>query len=76
MSITKSLRMRFKDSNNRLVTFTVNPPVMPVNLADVEALMNLIIETNTFYTYTGGSIVTKVDVKLHTEEVEPLTDFE
>lgn len=76
MSITKSLRMRFKDSNNRLVTFTVNPPVMPVNLADVEALMELIIETNTFYTYTGGSIVTKVDVKLHTEEVEPLTDFE
>jgi fumarate reductase subunit C len=76
VSITKSLRMRFKDSNNRLVTFTVNPPVMPVNLADVEALMDLIIETNTFYTYTGGSIVTKVDVKLHTEEVEPLTDFE
>jgi fumarate reductase subunit C len=76
VSITKSLRMRFKDSNNRLVTFTVNPPVMPVNLADVEALMELIIETNTFYTYTGGSIVTKVDVKLHTEEVEPLTDFE
>ncbi len=76
MSITKSLRMRFKDSNNRLVTFTVNPPVMPVNLADVEALMDLIIETNTFYTYTGGSIVTKLDVKLHTEEVEPLTDFE
>ncbi len=76
MGITKSLRMRFKDSNERLVTFTVNPPVIPVDMADVEALMDLIIETNTFYTYTGGSIVSKVDVKLHTEEVEPLIAFD
>ncbi len=76
MSITKSLRMRFRDSNGRMVTFTVNPPILPVNLDDVEALMDLIVATNTFYTYTGGSIVTKVDVKLHTEEVEPLIDYE
>lgn len=76
MAYTKRLRMRFRDSNERLVTITVNPPVEPVSLADVNTLMDLIIASDIFYTYTGGRIVEKVDVRLHTEEVEPLGDFE
>jgi len=68
--------MRFRDSNDRLISFTVNPPVEPVDLQDVETLMDLIISTNIFYTYTGGSIITKVDVKLHSEEIELVANFE
>lgn len=75
MSLTKRLVMRFLDSNGRRVTFSVNPPKEPVNLARVEELMDLIIATDTFYTFTGGSLVAKVDVRLFTEVVEELEEF-
>ena len=75
MAETKRLTMRFRDSNGQIVSISVNPPSEPVNMADVDALMDLIIAQNTFYTYTGGSIIEKVDVRLHTESVEPLADF-
>jgi len=76
MTLTKRLRLRFRDSNDRIVSFTINPPAEPVNMDHVEELMNLIISTNLFYTYTGGQVVTKVDAALHTEEVEPVGEFE
>jgi hypothetical protein len=76
MTVTKRLRLRFRDSNDRIVSFTINPPAEPVNLADVEELMDLIISTDLFYTYTGGQIVEKVDAALHTAEVEPVGEFE
>ncbi len=60
MTVTKRLRLRFRDSNERIVSFTINPPVEPVNLADVEELMDLIISTDLFYTYTGGQILKKL----------------
>ena len=75
MAVRKRLVMRFLDSNERIVSFTINPPAEPVNLADVEELMDLIIASNTFYTYTGGAIVEKVDVRLHTEQIEPVAEF-
>ena len=74
-TVNKRLRLRFRDSNGRIISFTVNPPKEPVSVSDATALMNMIISTNTFYTYTGGAIVEKVDVQLHTEEIEPVTEF-
>ena len=59
MTVTKRLRLRFRDSNDRIVSFTINPPAEPVNLADVEELMDLIISTDLFYTYTGGRLLKK-----------------
>ncbi len=76
VSTTKRLVMRFLDSNNKHVTFSVNPPKEPVNLAEVEELMDLIISTNTFYTFTGGALVQKVDVRLFTEEVEEIEVYD
>ena len=76
MAVTKRLRLRFRDSNNRIVSFTINPPAEPVNMAHVEELMNLIISTDLFYTYTGGQIAEKLDAALHTEEIEPVIDFD
>ena len=76
MTTTTQLKLRFRDSNGRLVGFTINPPVVPVNMDDVDALMDLIIATDTFYTYTGGSIVSKHDVRLYVEETEPLVEYE
>ena len=76
MSITtKRLRMRFRDSNERIVSFTVNPPKLPVNTADVEDFMNEVIATNAFYTWTGGDIVEKLDAALHTDVVDTIADF-
>ena len=76
MAATKRLTMRFRDSNDRIVSFTVNPPVEPVDLTEVDALMDLIIATDTFYSYTGGAIVEKIDVQLHTEEIDALAEYE
>ena len=76
MAATKRLTMRFRDSNDRIVSFTVNPPVDPVDLTEVDALMDLIINTDTFYSYTGGAIVAKIDVQLHTEEIDALAEYE
>jgi hypothetical protein len=76
MTTTTQLKMRFRDSNGRVVGFTINPPALPVDMDDVDALMDLIIATDTFYTYTGGSIIEKLDVRLFVEEVESLVDYE
>ncbi len=76
MTVTKRLRLRFRDSNERIVSFTINPPAEPVNLILVEELMDLIISTNLFYTYTGGQVVEKLDAALHTAEVESVGEFE
>ncbi len=71
MATTYSLRMRFRDSNDRIISFTVTPAKTPVKVDDVIDHMNLIISTNSFYTYTGGNIVSKVDaVLIATEEDE------
>lgn len=76
MAVTKRLTMRFRDSNDRVVSFTVNPPVEPVDLSAVEALMDLIINTDTFYSYSGGALVEKIDVRLHSEAIDSLADYD
>jgi hypothetical protein len=76
MAATKRLTMRFRDSNDRIVSFTVNPPVDPVDLTEVDALMDLIINTDTFYSYTGGAIVEKIDVQMQSEDIISLADYE
>ncbi len=72
MAATCSLRMRFLDSNERIVSFTVTPAKTPVVVSDVTDLMDLIITTNAFYTYTDGDIVSKVDAVLITTEKDEL----
>ncbi len=74
MDTTKRLRLRFRDSNDRIVSFTITPARVPVNVNDVQEVMDLIIGTDTFYTYTGGSIVKKLDANLHTETVSPVIE--
>ncbi len=74
MDTTKRLRLRFRDSNDRIISFSITPARVPVNVSDVLALMELIIGTDSFYTYTGGSIVEKLDANLHTETINPVID--
>ena len=71
-----SLRMRFRDSNDRIVSFTVSPPVQPVDVADVGELMDLIISSNAFYTYSDGDVVEKVDALLITVAGETVMDWQ
>lgn len=75
-STTVRLRMRFRDSNDRIVSFSVNPPRLPVNTADVSDFMDQVIATNAFYTWTGGNIVEKVDAVVHTAVTDTIADFE
>ncbi len=71
MAAVKRLRLRFKDSNDVIVSFTINPAHTPVDENDVLDQMNRIINTNAFYTWTGGNIVAIEDATLiSTEETE------
>ena len=72
MAEIRRLRMRFRDSNDRLVSFTVNPALTPVEEIDVLALMDLIISSSAFYTFTGGDIISRVDATLYTIEEEEI----
>ncbi len=77
MSVTYSLRLRFRDTNDALVSFTITPALVPVDTDDITELMNLILSTNAFYTYTEGDIHKKVDALLiATEEEEVEIDHE
>ena len=75
MSERVTLRMRFRDSNNRIVSFSVSPPVQPVNVDHVGDLMDLIISSNAFYTYTEGDVVEKVDALLITVAGETVIEW-
>ncbi len=70
MSVTHSLRLRFRDTNDALVSFTITPAQVPVDTDDITELMNLILSTNAFYTYTEGDIHIKVDALLVATEEE------
>ncbi len=72
MSLTKRLRMRFRDSNGALISFTVSPPATPVSEADVVEQMDLILSSNAFYTWTGNDIAEAVDAVLYTVETEEI----
>lgn len=68
MAFTKRLRMRFKDSNDVIVSFTVTPAHTPVDENNVLEQMQRIINTGAFYTYTGGNIVEILDATLYSVE--------
>ena len=70
VSVTYSLRLRFRDTNDVLVSFTITPAQVPVDTNEVTELMNLILSTNAFYTYTEGDIHKKVDALLVATEEE------
>ena len=70
-----TLRMRFRDSNGRIVSFSVSPPLQPVDVQDVDDLMDLIISSNTFFTYTEGNVVEKVDALLITVAGETVIEW-
>ncbi len=50
-------------------------PKEPVNLSDVQEVMDLVLGSNMFYTFTGGDIVEKYDLRLYTAEYDTLENF-
>ena len=75
MSEQVTLRMRFRDSNDRIVSFSVSPPQQPVEAQDVDDFMNLIVSSNAFFTYTDGDVVEKVDAMLITVAGETVMEW-
>lgn len=70
----KTLRLIFRNAEGRQVTISVRDPLDDLNSADVNAAMDLIINSDIFQT-TGGSIVEKVRAEIVAREVTTILEF-
>jgi hypothetical protein len=60
---TTSLELSFTTATGTIVRFQVSQPVMPVNSADINRVMDKMIATNIFET-KGGPITAKKSARL------------
>ncbi|WP_249870778.1 DUF2922 domain-containing protein [Oceanobacillus saliphilus] len=67
----KKLEMKFTNQDGKIVTYTLDKPVEPVNIANVHAAMDEIITQNAFTT-TGGDLVEKKSARLVERIVEDI----
>lgn len=71
---TKTLRMVFRNAEDKMVSVNLPDPADTIDALDVEAVMNSIISRNVYET-TGGDIVSKVRSEIVTRDVDVLQDF-
>ncbi|MFC4025040.1 DUF2922 domain-containing protein [Oceanobacillus longus] len=67
----KKLEMKFTNQDGKIVTYSLDKPVEPVNIASVHAAMDEIIAQNAF-TSTGGDLVAKKSARLVERIVEDI----
>ncbi|WP_067730630.1 DUF2922 domain-containing protein [Oceanobacillus damuensis] len=67
----KKLELKFENQDGKIVTYSLDQPVEPVNPATVNAAMDEIIAQNAF-TSTGGDLVTKKSARLVERTVEEI----
>ncbi|MUK87363.1 DUF2922 family protein [Ornithinibacillus sp. L9] len=68
----KKLELKFENEDGKIVTYTLDKPVEPVDPAAVSAAMDEIIAQNAF-TSGGGNLVAKKSARVverYVEEVE------
>ena len=70
----QTLRLIFRNAEGRNVTLSVSNPQDPLNSADVNAAMDLIISSDIFQT-SGGSITEKVRAEVVSREVNTILEF-
>lgn len=67
----RQLQLRFRNVAGRIVTFTLDEPKEPVNVADVNEAMDEIIQENVF-TSTGGDLVSKHSARIVERTVDEI----
>lgn len=67
----KQLQLRFRNEEGRIVTFTLDAPIEPVNVAEVNEAMDEVLQENAF-TSTGGSLVSKHSARVVERTVDEL----
>lgn len=70
----KTLRLIFRNAEGRLVTISITDPKDDLNSTEVNAAMDLIVNSDIFQT-TGGSIVSKVRAEIVGREVTTILEF-
>lgn len=70
----KTLRMVFRNQDDRLVAVNLPDPDDELTAQDVEDVMDEIITRNIFHT-TGGDIQSKVRAEIVSRDVDVLTEF-
>jgi hypothetical protein len=72
--LEETLRLIFRNAEGKTVTMSVKDPVDPLNSVDVEAAMDLIVNSDIFET-SGGSIVEKVKAEVVARDVTTILEF-
>ncbi|MFC4024723.1 DUF2922 domain-containing protein [Oceanobacillus longus] len=67
----KKLEMKFTNQDGKIVTYSLDKPIEPVNVASVHAAMDEIISQNAF-TSTGGDLIEKKSARLVERIVEDI----
>lgn len=72
--MNKTLQLIFRNAQDRNVTVSVADPLDELEVNDVEAVMQLVVDGNMFHT-TGGDIVAKVRAQVVSRDVETIVEF-
>jgi hypothetical protein len=72
--MSDTLRMVFKNAEDRLSAISVPDPDPELTALEVEEVMDSILTTNIFNT-TGGDLVSKVRAEVVSRTVDVLQDF-
>ncbi|WP_087974769.1 DUF2922 domain-containing protein [Oceanobacillus rekensis] len=67
----KKLEMKFTNQDGKIVTYSLDKPIEPVNVATVHAAMDEIIAQNAF-TSNGGDLIEKKSARLVERIVEDI----
>ncbi|MCP3026305.1 DUF2922 domain-containing protein [Halobacillus sp. A5] len=59
----KKLELKFLNEEERVVTFSIDHPIEPVNEEDINAAMDAMIEENCFFS-SGGDLVSKKEARI------------
>ena len=70
----QTLRLIFRNEEGKNTTLSVSNPQAPLNSADVESAMDLILSSDIFET-SGGSIIEKVKAEVVSRQVETILEF-
>ncbi|MBR3121092.1 DUF2922 domain-containing protein [Oceanobacillus profundus] len=67
----RRLELKFTNQDGKIVTYTLDKPVEPVDPAAINAAMDTIIEQNAF-TSSGGDLVAKHSARISESTVEEI----
>ncbi len=70
----KTLRLIFRNVEDRLATISIPDPDPEITELDVETVMDSVITSNAFST-TGGDIVSKVRAEVVSRDVDVIGEF-